>query len=117
MIFGICGFIICVIILICYYYSHKHELIDTSAPFKDLQGTTVYKIEEKDGKYRLKKTYYRIGPIYNESPLNSYVLAILPYARDPSWDSTSSPNSYMQVICFDTLEEAKKILKLLKKEM
>ena len=51
---------------------------DTSAPFKELQGTTVYKIEEKDGKYRLRKTYYKIGPIYNDSPLDSYVLGMLP---------------------------------------
>lgn len=88
---------------------------DTSAPFKELQGTTVYKIEEKDGKYRLRKTYYKIGPIYNDSPLDSYVLGMLPYARNPSWDSTYSPNFYSQVLYFDSLEEARKNLEIVKK--
>lgn len=88
---------------------------DTSLPFKHLEGQTVYKIEEKDGRYRLRKTYYKIGPIYNDSPLSSYVLVTLPYARNPSWDSTYSPNFYMQVLYFDSLEEAKKTLETVKK--
>lgn len=104
-----------VAILIAYYYSKKNELIDTSAIFKDLQGTTVYKIEEKDGKYRLRKTYYKIGPIYNDSPLDSYLLSMMPYARIPSWDSTYSPSIYKQTLYFDTLEEAKKTLEIVKK--